>query len=177
MAAPFVGVVAVRSARRHRHRRRPQRRRLFARIARAHDAIQGEVPGLAGLHDIDDYPEARTIPGLVVYRYDAPLCFANAEDFRTRVLAAVDGREDAGRMGGAQHGGERRDRPDGDRHARGAAEPSSASRGIVLALARVKQDLAVYLERGGLIQRIGSDHVFPTLPTAVEGFRRRHDSG
>ena len=62
---------------------------LFVRIARAHDAVQGEVPGLAGLHDVDDYPSAITTPGLVVYRYDAPLCFANAEDFRVRVLEAV----------------------------------------------------------------------------------------
>ena len=66
---------------------------LFARIARAHDAVQGEVPGLAGLHDVDDYPEATTIPGLVVYRYDAPLCFANAEDVRSRVLEAVEDAE------------------------------------------------------------------------------------
>ena len=38
------------------------------------------------MHDVDDYPGARTIPGLVVYRYDAPLFFANAEDFRRRAL-------------------------------------------------------------------------------------------
>ena len=62
---------------------------LLRRVARAHDAVQGSVPGLAGLHDVDDYPEATTLPGLVVYRYDAPLFFANAEDFRNRVLAAV----------------------------------------------------------------------------------------
>ena len=47
------------------------------------------------------------------------------------------------------------------------------SRGIVLALARVKQDLAVYLERAGLTERIGEDHIYPTLPTALEAFRRR----
>jgi sulfate permease, SulP family len=41
------------------------------------------------MHDIDDYPAARTIPGMVVYRYDAPLFFANAEDFRRRALAAA----------------------------------------------------------------------------------------
>ena len=41
------------------------------------------------MHDIDDYPDAGPVPGLVVYRYDAPLCFANAEDFRNRALAAV----------------------------------------------------------------------------------------
>ena len=39
---------------------------------------------------IHDYPQAELVPGLVVYRYDAPLCFANAEDFRRRALQAVD---------------------------------------------------------------------------------------
>ena len=43
------------------------------------------------MHDIDDYPQARTIPGLLVYRYDSPLFFANAENVRHRALAAVDG--------------------------------------------------------------------------------------
>lgn len=62
---------------------------LLIRVARPHDAILGLVPGLAGMHDVDDYPEARTIPGLVVYRYDAPLFFANAYDFRRRALAAA----------------------------------------------------------------------------------------
>jgi MFS superfamily sulfate permease-like transporter len=63
---------------------------LLTRVARPHDAVQGLVPGVAGMHDVDDYPEARTIPGLLVYRYDSPLFFANAEDFRRRALAAVD---------------------------------------------------------------------------------------
>jgi len=62
---------------------------MLARVARPHDAVQGLVPGLAGMHDVDDYPQARTIPGLVVYRYDSPLFFANAENFRRRALAAV----------------------------------------------------------------------------------------
>ena len=62
---------------------------LLLRVARPHDAILGLVPGLAGMHDVDDYPQARTIPGLVVYRYDAPLFFANAQDFRHRALDAA----------------------------------------------------------------------------------------
>ncbi|MFH8387217.1 SulP family inorganic anion transporter [Kitasatospora sp. NPDC018058] len=45
------------------------------------------APGLAGMHDIDDYPQARTIPGLAIYRYDSPLFFANAEDFHSRTPA------------------------------------------------------------------------------------------
>jgi len=62
---------------------------LLVRAARPHDAVLGRVSGLAGMHDVDDYPGAQTIPGLVVYRYDAPLFFANADYFRRRALAAA----------------------------------------------------------------------------------------
>ncbi|MDQ1245661.1 MAG: sulfate permease, SulP family, partial [Actinomycetota bacterium] len=62
---------------------------MLRRVARPHDAVVGFVPGLAGMHDVDDYPEASTVPGLVVYRYDSPLFFANADDFRFKALAAV----------------------------------------------------------------------------------------
>ena len=63
---------------------------LLRRVARPHDAVLGIVPGLAGMHDVDDYPSAQVVPGLMIYRYDSPLFFANAEDFRTRALASVD---------------------------------------------------------------------------------------
>jgi MFS superfamily sulfate permease-like transporter len=145
---------------------------LFRRVARAHDAVQGAVPGLAGLHDVDDYPQARTEPGLVVYRYDAPLFYANAEDFRTRVLAAVDGeRAPVEWVVLNMEANVEVDLTAVDMLEDLRAELSA--RGIVLALARVKQDLAVYLDRAGLLDRIGRGHVFPTLPTALEGFRAR----
>jgi high affinity sulfate transporter 1 len=145
---------------------------LFRRVARAHDAVQGSVPGLAGLHDVDDYPHAETVPGLVVYRYDAPLFFANAHDFSERVLAAVAAESAPvewvvlNMEANVEIDLTATDMLDG-------LVAELASRGIVLALARVKQDLALYLERAGLIDRIGADHVFPTLPTALEGFRAR----
>ena len=63
---------------------------LLRRIAKPHDGVLGYVPGVAGMHDVDDYPTGRQVPGLVVYRYDSPLFFANAEDFKARALAAVD---------------------------------------------------------------------------------------
>ena len=145
---------------------------LFARIARAHDAIQGQVPGMAGLHDIDDYPDATTVPGLVLYRYDAPLCFANAEDFRTRVLAAVDVTD--ARVEWVILNMEAN--VEIDLTATDMLEDlrvELAARDIVMALARVKHDLAVYLDRAGLTARVGTEHIYPTLPTAIEGFRRR----
>ncbi len=144
---------------------------LFRRVARAHDAVLGSVPGLAGLHDVDDYPEATTIPGLVVYRYDAPLFFANAEDFETRVLAVVDATAHVEWVVLNMEANVEVDLTALDRLEE--LRMDLESRGVVVALARVKQDLAVYLERTGFLERIGREHVYPTLPTALEAFRSR----
>ncbi|MDQ7905061.1 sulfate permease [Phytohabitans sp. ZYX-F-186] len=145
------------------------------RVARPHDAVQGFVPGLAGMHDVDDYPQATTVPGLVVYRYDSPLFFANADDFRRRALAAVHGqdRKVAWFVLNAEANVEV------DSTALDAMEQlraELAERGIVFALARVKQDLRDDLDRFGLTAAIGAERIFPTLPTAVEAYQewRRH---
>ncbi|MCP1623591.1 SulP family inorganic anion transporter [Pseudomonas nitroreducens] len=57
---------------------------------RPHHAVLGRVDGVRGYHDITRYPNARRIPGLVLLRWDAPLFFANAEQFQNQVLAALD---------------------------------------------------------------------------------------
>ena len=58
----------------------------FVRRAwRPHDAVLGRVDGLKGYHDIERHPEACLMPGLVLYRFDAPLFFANADYFRERI--------------------------------------------------------------------------------------------
>ncbi|GII03289.1 sodium-independent anion transporter [Planobispora takensis] len=147
---------------------------LLRRVARPHDAILGRVPGLAGMHDVDDYPQAETIPGLVVYRYDSPLFFANADDFKRRALDAVD-----------QQGGVEwfvlnvEANVEVDITALNALEELRAElvgRGLVFALARVKQDLLDDLRAFGIADRIGEDLLFPTLPTAVEAFESRNGS-
>jgi len=56
---------------------------------RPHSAVLGRVEHIEGFHDIARYPEAQLIPGLVLFRWDAPLFFANAELFNQRVLDAV----------------------------------------------------------------------------------------
>lgn len=64
----------------------------FVRRAwRPHDAVLGRAQGVKGYHDLKRYPDAKEIPGLLLYRWDAPLFFANADTFRTRVLTEVDG--------------------------------------------------------------------------------------
>jgi len=55
---------------------------------RPHFAVLGRVEGIRGFHDTKRYPEARRVPGLVLFRWDAPLFFANAELFQERVLEA-----------------------------------------------------------------------------------------
>ena len=56
---------------------------------RPHSAVLGRAEGVKGYHDITRYPNARQIPGLVLFRWDAPLFFANAEFFKERILDAV----------------------------------------------------------------------------------------
>jgi SulP family sulfate permease len=152
---------------------------LLRRIAKPHDGVLGYVPGLAGMHDVDDHAATRQVPGLVVYRYDSPLFFANAENFRRRALGAVDGADGDVEwfvlnceavvevdLTGVDALEELRETLD--------------DRGITLALARVKQELRHDLEAAGFLEKVGEHLVFPTLPTAVAGYvdayRQRHGS-
>ncbi|MFE0271212.1 SulP family inorganic anion transporter [Streptomyces sp. NPDC058992] len=143
---------------------------LLSRVARPHDAVQGLVPGIAGMHDVDDYPEARVVPGLLVYRYDSPLFFANAEDFRRRALAAVDEQDCPVRWfvlnteANVAVDITALDSVDSVRE-------ELTGRGVVFALARVKQDLRAELDAYGLTASVGEDRIFPTLPTALEAYR------
>ncbi|MER7462335.1 sulfate permease [Streptomyces sp. NPDC097981] len=143
---------------------------LLTRVARPHDAVLGLVPGVAGMHDIDDYPEARTVPGLLVYRYDSPLFFANAEDFRRRALAAVAEQPVPVRwfVLNAEANVEV------DITALDSLEAlrdELTERGIVFAAARVKQDLRDEWDAYGLTESIGEDRIFPTLPMTVAAYR------
>ncbi|GAA3494691.1 SulP family inorganic anion transporter [Streptomyces prasinosporus] len=143
---------------------------LLTRVARPHDAVQGLVPGVAGMHDVADHPRARTIPGLLVYRYDSPLFFANAEDFRRRALAAVDEQPEPVRWFVLNTEAN----VEVDITALDAVDELRrrlAHRGIVFALARVKQDLLDDLTAYGLADAVGSERIFPTLPTAVAAYR------
>ncbi|MFF5955783.1 SulP family inorganic anion transporter [Streptomyces luteogriseus] len=144
---------------------------LLSRVARPHDAVQGLVPGVAGMHDVDDYPQARTIPGLLVYRYDSPLFFANAENFRRRALEAVDEQTEPVRWFVLNTEAN----VEVDITALDAVDEvrrDLTRLGIVFALARVKQDLLDDLTAYGLTDTVGRERIFPTLPTAVAAYRK-----
>ncbi|MEV4014989.1 sulfate permease [Nonomuraea angiospora] len=144
---------------------------MLARVARPHDAILGVVPGLAGMHDIDDYPAASTIPGLVIYRYDSPLFFANAQDFHRRALAAVD-QQDTPVHWFVLNAEANVEVDITALDAVDSLRQELERRGIVFAMARVKQDLRTYLDSYGLTATVGEQRLFPTLPTAVAAYRQ-----
>lgn len=153
---------------------------LMRRVARPHDAVEGFVPGIPGMHDIADYAEARPVPGLMIYRYDSPLFFANAEDFHTRARAAVAGSPEPVRWFVLNTEAI----VEVDVTAADALEKlrrELTERGVVFGLVRLKMDLRDELAPTGILERIGEDRLFPTLPTAVAAYaawcRDHPDSG
>ncbi len=144
---------------------------LLRRIVHPHDGVLGYVPGVAGMHDIDDHPDAVQVPGLVVYRYDSPLFFANSDDFVTRALRVVDEARHHGRVEWFLLNAEAN--TEVDLTAVDALETlrsTLSDRGIRFAMARVKEDMRLSLDAGGFVEKVGADLIFPTLPTAVAAY-------
>jgi len=144
---------------------------LLTRVARPHAAVLGQAEGVAGWHDIDDYPTATQIPGLLVFRYDSPLFFANAEDFSRRCRAAIDAADPQPQWFLLNMEGNTEVDITG-LDALEEVRAHCADRGIVMTLDHVKSEVWAQLERHGVGQRIGRQLVFPTHPTAVAAYER-----
>ncbi|MBF8746602.1 SulP family inorganic anion transporter [Pseudomonas monteilii] len=136
---------------------------------RPHYAVLGRVDGTRGYHDVKRYPQARRIPGLVLLRWDAPLFFANAEQFQSTVLAAVD------------------DSPTPVQRLVIAAEPVTSiditsadmlgeldraleARGVELQFAEMKDPVKDKMKRFELFERIGERAFHPTVGAAVDAY-------
>ena len=140
----------------------------FVRRAwRPHDAVLGRVDNLKGYHDIERHPEARLIPGLVLYRFDAPIFFANAELFREHVAALARSEDVRWILVAAEPvtdidvtGGE----------TLGALNEELEAAGIALAFAELKDPVRERLRRYGIEDAIGADRFFPTLGVAVAAY-------
>jgi high affinity sulfate transporter 1 len=140
---------------------------------RPHSAVLGRVEGIRGYHDITRYPEARQMPGLLLFRWDAPLFFANAELFKERVLTAVTAA--AGKVTWLVV----------------AAEPVTSvdvtaadslveldgtlrDKGTKLCFAELKDPVKDKLKRFGLFDRIGEAFFFATIGAAVDEYHATH---
>lgn len=141
---------------------------------RPHSAVLGRADGVKGYHDITRYKQARQIPGLVLFRWDAPLFFANAELFKERVLAAIESA------------------PERARWVVVAAEPVTSvdvtaadtlaeldqalsQSSIELRFAELKDPVKDKLRRFGLLAKFGEDAFFPTVGAAVGTYLDTHD--
>jgi high affinity sulfate transporter 1 len=140
---------------------------------RPHSAVLGRPEGVPGYHDLKRYPQARLVPGLVLFRWDAPLFFANAELFQDRALDAVAAS------------------PTPVRWLVVTAEPVTSvdvtaadmlaeldqtleAAGIELCFAEMKDPVKDKIKRFELLPRLGTQVFFPTIEQAVVAYLERH---
>jgi len=140
---------------------------------RPYSTVLGRAEGVKGYHDIRRFPAARQVPGLILFRWDAPLFFANAEVFRDRVLGAIA------------------TSPTPVQWLVVTAEPVTSvdvtsadmlaeldetlrAAGIELCFAEMKDPVKDKLKRFGVFARLGEELFFPTVGSAVSSYLRRH---
>jgi high affinity sulfate transporter 1 len=146
---------------------------VFRRAWWPYDTELGRVDGLAGYHDVHSYPQAEHLPGLVIYRFDAPLFFANAKTFRDEVtrLARADPAP-AWIVIAAEPV------TDVDTTASDVLEDLDEmlnAQGISLVFAELKDPVRRKIERYGLTRTINPHHFYPTIESAITAFR--HQTG
>ena len=140
---------------------------------RPHHAVLGRVDRIKGYHDVGRYPQARRVPGLVLFRWDAPLFFANAEQFNDRVLDAVAASPTPVRW--VVVGAEPITNVDVTAaDVLEALDTRLAEAGITLCFAEMKDPVKDRLKRFGLFHRLGEECFFPTLGEAVTAYLARN---
>jgi high affinity sulfate transporter 1 len=141
---------------------------------RPHSAVLGRADGVKGYHDLTRYPDARQIPGLVLFRWDAPLFFANAEFFKERVLDAVAKSPTPVRwLVVAAEPVTGIDVSAGDTVAE--LDKALHARGIELCFAELKDPVKDKLKRFGLFTQVGEQYFFPTVGAAVSRYLEVND--
>ncbi|HEY3240812.1 MAG TPA: STAS domain-containing protein, partial [Acidimicrobiia bacterium] len=139
---------------------------VLRQTTRPHTAILGRIPGSAAFRNVDRSPEAVTIEGVVVLRFDAPLYFANTEFLK----------EELRRVEAEQHGRMRvlvldassvNDLDSSADQALQEIADDYAVRGLDLYLANVKGLILDVMRRSGFYERLGSDHFFLSTEEAV----------
>jgi high affinity sulfate transporter 1 len=142
---------------------------VFRRAWWPYQTVLGRPDGISGYHDVRVHPDAERLPGLVLYRFDAPLIFANARTFRDQVRRLA-----------------RADPPpvwivvaaepvtDVDTTASDMLEELDRelnARGISLVFAELKTPVQRKIERYELTRTIDATHFFPTIDDAVAAYR------
>jgi SulP family sulfate permease len=148
---------------------------LVRRAAHPHGAVLGRLRGRPGYQDIAGRPDSETLPGLIIYRVDAPLFFANARFLREQVHRLVKAAKAPIRMVVLDCGAMF------DLDVTGAdalkdLESELGQRGITLALAEPHAPMRQVLRRSGLLDTFGHDNVFSTVSESVRAYVRRAEA-
>jgi len=144
---------------------------VFRRVWWPYQTVLGRAAGVSGYHDVRQYPAAERLPGLVIFRFDAPLIFANARVFRdqvreltrtesppTWILIAAEPITDV------------------DTTAADMLEDLDEelnARGISLAFAEMKMRVRAKIDRYRLTRTIDPAHFYPTVEDAVAAYREQ----
>lgn len=138
---------------------------FFRRNWWPHGAVLGTVEGLEGWHDVDAHPDARQIPGVVVYRWEAPLFFANAGSFRQQIRHLVRERQPAWVVIQCEAvtdvdvtAAEMLEQLDNELNAAG----------VHMAFAEMRSRLQDLTLRYGLLETLDREHFYPTLESALQ---------
>ena len=142
---------------------------VFRRAWWPYATVLGRVEGVEGYHDTRSYPDAEHLPGLVIYRFDGPLFFANATTFRDEIrrLARAQPKPDWILIAAEPV-------TDVDTTAADVLEDLDEAlntRGISLVFAELKDPVRHKIERYGLTRTIDPHHFFPTIAAAISAFR------
>ena len=142
---------------------------VFRRAWWPYQAVLGRVPGLAGYHDLTSYPHASRLPGCVIFRFDAPLFFANTRTFRdqVRAIAASEPRPSWIIVAAEPL-------TDVDTTAADMLQELDEdlnARGVHLVFAEMKDPVRAKIDRYELTKTIDPAHFFPTITQAVKAFQ------
>jgi high affinity sulfate transporter 1 len=143
---------------------------VFRRSWWPYMTILGRVPGMQGLHDVRSYPDAERLPGCVVFRFDAPLFFANARTFREQIRGiAASSPKPSWIVVAAEP------ITDVDTTAADMLESLDEAlneKGISLVFAEMKDPVRRKIERYELTRTINPAHFFSTVEQATEAYRQ-----
>ncbi len=141
---------------------------FFRRNWWPHGAVLGRVDGLDGWHDVDTYEDAQEPPGVVVYRWEAPLFFANAGAFRRQIRRLVRARRPAWVVVQCEA------ITDIDVTAAGMLEQLDRelnAAGVHMAFVEMRSRLQDLVEQYGLFATLDRDHFYPSIHSALSAIR------
>ena len=145
---------------------------VLIKIYRPADALQGIVPGEEGYNDLSLSEEARPVPGIIIYRFDAPLLFFNADYFKQRVLSLVDSTTPKPHWLVLNAEGVNQLDSTGVQ-AIDDLIGELQTRGVQLVVARPKLYMRKYGQPMGIGEKIGKENIFYSVRAAVEAILSR----